>query len=363
MRTGDPLLSTLRDPAAMTSLSPPQWEAVLARALTSALTPALARGAGTVRDSALPVAVKRQFTGASVLVAHNHRQIMWEVNRVALVLRGIDAPVILLKGAAYYAAGLPLAEGRYASDVDILVPKDAINIVETALEDAGWESVKQDPYDERYYRQWMHEIPPLRHRERGTYLDVHHTILPESGRLSPDTDRLFEHAEPLSPDTAPPGAALYTLSPADMTLHAIVHWIQDGDLDQRLRDLVDIHAMLTDFGKRPGFWGDLMAASRAHGLDRPLYYALTFSHSLLGTEIPAEIWQDAQRARPPGPVDRTMRTLVPRAVLPDPLTGPTFGAKLARFLLFVRAHWLRMPPLTLARHLGRKALMRWRRQA
>ena len=32
----------------------------------------------------------------------------------------------------------------------------------------------------------------------------------------------------------------------------------------------------------------------------------------------------------------------------------------ARWLLYLRSHWLRMPPLLLARHLGYKAYLRWR---
>jgi hypothetical protein len=31
----------------------------------------------------------------------------------------------------------------------------------------------------------------------------------------------------------------------------------------------------------------------------------------------------------------------------------------ARWLLYLRAHWVRMPPLMLARHLSYKAYLRW----
>ena len=37
---------------------------------------------------------------------------------------------------------------------------------------------------------------------------------------------------------------------------------------------------------------------------------------------------------------------------------PRRRAGLARWLLYVRSHWLRMPPLLLARHLLRKSLRR-----
>ncbi|NUP85150.1 MAG: hypothetical protein HUU30_05275 [Burkholderiaceae bacterium] len=47
-----------------------------------------------------------------------------------------------------------------------------------------------------------------------------------------------------------------------------------------------------------------------------------------------------------------------RALRPQhPMAAPA-GTSVALFLLYLRAHWLRMPPLLLARHLSIKA---WRR--
>jgi hypothetical protein len=50
---------------------------------------------------------------------------------------------------------------------------------------------------------------------------------------------------------------------------------------------------------------------------------------------------------------------VGRALLPEPDDEARWGTWLARGLLFVRGHWLRMPPLLLTRHLARKAVRRW----
>ncbi len=47
------------------------------------------------------------------------------------------------------------------------------------------EWIKSDPYDDLYYRRWMHELPPLVHSERGQLVDVHHTILPLTAGRSP----------------------------------------------------------------------------------------------------------------------------------------------------------------------------------
>ena len=157
----------------------------------------------------------------------------WELNRIERALKHLRFPILLLKGAAYVAAGLP-ARGRLVSDIDIMVPRQALDGAEAALEAAGWRPIKLDPYDQRYYRTWMHELPPLVHPERGTVVDLHHTILPPTSRLKPDPAKLWSAAQPLG--TGP----LHVLAPPDMVPHSAAHLFHDGDLRLSLRDLVDM---------------------------------------------------------------------------------------------------------------------------
>src|SRR3546814_4958976 len=98
-------------------------------------------------------------------------------------------------------------------DRDLLLPRDRIDAVEAALLGAGWEWVKPDPYDDVYYRRWMHELPPLIHRERDRMIDVHHTILPLTARITPDAAALIA-------DSVVLGNGLRMLAPADMLVHA-----------------------------------------------------------------------------------------------------------------------------------------------
>ncbi|MDT1852626.1 nucleotidyltransferase family protein, partial [Acinetobacter baumannii] len=107
-------------------------------------------------------------------------------------------PLILLKGSAYAMAGLDAGRGRLFSDVDILVPKPRLDEVEAALMLHGWASTHLDPYDQRYYREWMHEIPPKVHVRRGISIDVHHAIMPETAADRPDPDLLRAAAIPIA---------------------------------------------------------------------------------------------------------------------------------------------------------------------
>jgi hypothetical protein len=58
---------------------------------------------------------------------------------------------------------------------------------------------------------------------------------------------------------------------------------------------------------------------------------------------------------------------VPRALFPPHPDRPQRGVAVARFLLYVRSLWIRMPPWLLARHLGyqlyRRRIRRWFRPA
>ncbi|MEX0776968.1 MAG: HprK-related kinase A [Phycisphaeraceae bacterium] len=349
----------LAEPARMAELSPSQWIALLRHARLGRL---VARLGWLARQQGLwdrlPAKVRDWFTAEQAVAAQHERIVRWEVNRVARALRDVDSPVVLLKGAAYVMGDLATARGRLVSDVDIMVPRDRLETVEAALQHAGWEPMKLDPYDQRYYRAWMHELPPMLHRQRQSVIDVHHTILPVTGRLRPDPAKLFADATPI----AGHDGRFAILSPPDMVLHAAAHMFQDGELDGSIRDLADIHSLLTEFGVEAGFWERLVARARELTLERPLYYALRNARGVLGTAVPPGATQASKSFAPLAPVPRMMDALIARAILP-PLPGRHDAlGRAARMALYIRSHWLKMPPKLLAQHLYHKAARRFKRE-
>jgi hypothetical protein len=136
----------------------------------------------------------------------------------------------------------------------------------------------------------------------------------------------------------------------------VVHLFQDGEIRGRLRELVDVDALLRWFGREPGFWARLATRATGFGLARPLFYALRYADRLLRTPIPPDAHALAAAGRPPQVVLSTMDALVPRAMLPFPGGDRSARVRLAGWCLFVRSHWLRMPPILLARHLLHQVL-------
>ncbi|MBI1182062.1 MAG: hypothetical protein GC201_16070 [Alphaproteobacteria bacterium] len=348
----DPLLECLRDPARMARLGGPAWAGLMQRARPRALLGKLGRAAAdTGIEESLPPAVRRQFASVDRLCAYNDEHLRAEAFMVLHALRRTGAPVLFLKGTAYALLGLEVARGRVSSDVDIMVPRDRLEAVEQALGAAGWLSLKTDAYDQHYYRSWMHELPPLQHRHRATVMDVHHTILPLTGRIRPDAAALLAAARPV----AVHGRQAFVLEPADMVVHAAVHLFQDGDLAERLRELLDIHELVTEFaGRESGFWDRLAERAALHGAGRPVWYALNFARRLLATPVPPGRLE-ALPSRPRRVARAAMGRLAPVALLPSLPDRPSAAAAWARRLLFLRSHWLRMPPGLLLRHLSVKA--------
>lgn len=348
------LVEVLRDPARVEGLGLAGWDLLLRQAANANLAATLGCSlaeAGLL--ASVPPAPRRHLEWAGVTLQAHQRAVRFEVEQIRRALAGLGLPLILLKGAAYALAGLPPGQGRIFSDVDILVPKEGIGEVEAALMMHGWASAKQDAYDQRYYREWMHELPPMEHVQRGSTIDVHHAILPETARARPDPALLRAAARPI-----PGNEGLWMLAPHDMVLHSAVHLFSEGETDHGLRDLLDLHRLLQHFGAAPGFWEALAPRAVQLQLERPLFYALRYCSRLLGTPVPAAVLAaTASTGRPPAPLLALMDGIFLRVLVPQHPSCADRLTPLAQAALYLRGNWLRMPPLMLARHLFHKAFI------
>jgi hypothetical protein len=348
----DPVLGALRNALPLMDSSLPQWEALIRQARRTNLLPRVALALdelGLLQE--VPAAPRAHLEAARTLAQAQADAVRREVAFIDRALESTGVPVVLLKGAAYLLAGLAAARGRMFSDIDILVPKRALAEVEAALMLSGWASDKTTAYDQRYYRSWMHELPPLKHVSRRTLLDVHHAILPTTARLKPDSAKLFAAARPVAGE-----ARLCVLAPADLVLHSATHLFCNEDVGNNLRDLLDLDSLLREFANEADFWPGLAARAVELDLARPLYYTLRYVVHVLGTPVPAQVLHEAEFGRPPRLLRGLMDALFLRTLQPG--HGTDGWTAVARGSLYLRAHWLRMPPLLLAEHLTIKALRR-----
>ncbi|WP_454884645.1 nucleotidyltransferase domain-containing protein [Sphingomonas oryzagri] len=332
MRASRVLVSALRDPESVTALDPAGWAALLTAARAERLLGTLAH---RLDARTAPPSVACILADARAGAVEERRAALWEAEMTRRALVPLGIPVVLLKGTAFAAAGLDAGQGRSIGDLDILVPRDALDAAEAALRAAGWEPIKEDAYDDSYYRRWMHELPPLIHRERDRMIDVHHTILPPTARPKPDAAALLADAMPL-------GNGLSILSNEDIIVHAAAHLFADGDLAGGLRNLWDIDRLIREFDGE-GFWVRLRERAERHDLLPAVERAARQANELYGTPIP-DRWRVWDSGDP----------LIKRRLLARDGWGRQ-GYPFTRLYFYARSHLMRMPPAMLARHLWTKA--------
>jgi len=348
------LLSAVWISSVQPAIASRQWTELLGQARQSTLLPRLAHlylDKGWIEQ--VSDGPRRHLEGSLRLAERQQHEVRWEINCIARTVRDLNTPVVLLKGAAYLMSELPPARGRLFADIDILVDKSCIGRAESCLLGGGWICDERDAYNQRYYREWMHEIPPLRHVQRNTFIDLHHTITPPTSRFCVEGSKLLQRV--VSVKGYP---MLFVLAPVDMVLHSAVHLFQEGEFGHGLRDLLDLNDLLMHFQTSSNFWEDLLDRSNELGLQVPLFHALYHIRRLLGTAPPSHL-QARVEMMGPNPMARAVMSwcleLALRPMHPScdkRLTG------LARWLLYVRSHVLRMPLVLVIPHLLRKAWMR-----
>lgn len=347
------LIQVLKAPQTATGFTAVEWDLLIRQAKAANL---LAHLYMVFADQGLEGKIPDQpalhLNAAHKIAQRSVRAVRWEVSQLHEALYSLAVPVIVLKGAAYVMAGLPISRGRLFHDIDILVPRAMLEEVEERLMAWGWRSTHASAYDQRYYRTWMHEIPPMKQVRRQTVLDIHHSILPLTARLKPDAYKLISRAV-----NDGERDDLYWLCDLDMILHSATHLFHDGELEHGLRDLVDIAELLRHFSVRDGFWQELCDRAVELDLVRPLIYGLRYVESLLGLDIPEEVVRWMGDRQPGNLMMPLMDSLFQRALRPDHASCNLPGTGSARWALYVRSHYLRMPLRLLIPHLVRKAMM------
>jgi len=355
MHLNHPLIRLLRSPKqAAPTLSPQEWTSAVRAARQGQLLGRLGHLLTTQGLlSNLPEPVRNHLESANRVSASQHRNVRWEIQAIHHTLGAEEIPFVILKGGAYIAKNYEASHGRTLSDIDIMVPHARIIDAERAFIGSGWFPGKLNPYDQRYYREWMHELPPLRHLERGTTLDVHHTILPPTASLKPDVAQLWAKAIPLEGHDR-----VFVLSPEDMVIHSATHLFHDGEMEHGLRDLIDMDSLITEFEAQEKFWKNLAERAQRLDLGRPLYYALRCREYFLGKAAPASVLHDISsqgkyNSRGTQQVLEFLKLAIGDILSEQPVASIT----LAKLAVFVRSHYLRMPLYLLIPHLLRKMVV------
>lgn len=277
-----------------------------------------------------------------------HNQVINEVKLVnAKISRALNNKLIVLKGAGYVIADSKAAKGRIFSDIDLLVLKDDIPKVERALHLFGFVSDTDSEYDQKYYREWAHEIPPLRHFQRGTVLDVHHNIIPVVSGRAPNIEFFFE-------STIETEYGVEVLRPAAMFLHSAIHLFFSEEFTNGFRDLSDLSLLLDEIVGDVDEVDYLFELAENTGFENELFLAFRYLARVFNKHVPANVIQNFKYPQPKGI----------RLAIDDFIFGKVLAAnhrlvdvkfrRIAEWLAFVRGHLLKMPFNILVKHTAAK---------
>ncbi|NDW21586.1 nucleotidyltransferase family protein [Alteromonas hispanica] len=208
---------------------------------------------------------QKHLQAASTYARRQEQQVLHEAYLLNSDLNEINVAPIFLKGAAYALAKDKNAFGRLMSDIDILVNKSSLPYVEKQLKKCGWHEKEISNYDDRYYRQWSHELPPFYHQRTGATLDVHHTLIPPiTGKQLPVSDivKKAKYADDLG-----------YLCIEWRLIHCIIHFFYNEDYDKPFRDFWDIKCLVDKACKEERI-ESACSIAKEHGFKDELAFSL-----------------------------------------------------------------------------------------
>ena len=212
--------------------------------------------------------------------------------RAAGLLKRLEAqgiPAIPFKGPALAAFLYGDPALRQFVDIDILLHREDFPAAKRLLLSLGYQSkYRLTRRQEKAYLQYKsHESFTLARGDTKIATELHWGIMPGDFPFHPNLKGIWERCEPLSLA----GATVATLSPEDLLLFLCVHGSKHGwrclqwlcDVAQ----LVRIHPTMD--------WGRVMEQAQTSGGQRMFLLGLFLANDILGTPIPPEIVQKAQR--------------------------------------------------------------------
>lgn len=333
--------SVFSSPSQVETFSLAQWQSLLQQAYKASAVSRLYVRLNTEQlVDYIPEPLQWHFTSAFCRAEGCRRDFNYSLSKLVQHLSSVKTDICLLKGAAYAIdESNPVGKGRQFADIDLLVDRQYLNTVEQVLLWHGWHCEKETEYDDKYYRDWMHELPPMRHSELPVGLDLHHHLVPPTSKMHFEAGIFNSLLRP----TDTKGMHLLTV-PGQM-LHTSLHMLTNDDLSGLLKDLMDFYILSEDID-RDRHYLDLIGLATTLNIEVHVKRAIRIVAHLFSITLPAEVQQLVQpTSRLEGVVDRLYLNQISHQLLADPQTE-----SYSTFLLWCRAHWLKMPLPLLIKH-------------
>ncbi|MBC7004722.1 nucleotidyltransferase family protein [Photobacterium sp. BZF1] len=302
--------------------------------------------------NSLPEKFQQHLYSSFLIYDNQRKKFQSEVNSIEETLTPLGIELIYLKGGAYHLQDITMLKGRLMSDLDILVREDALIKAEQQLKRNGWVSVEVSDYDDNFYRNWSHEIPPLKNFLSQVELDLHFNILPKTIKESPGSNILFKQSVPIEKNPM-----IRTLTPAAMIVHSSIHLFHESEFYKGTRDLYDLVLLIQSFEHEEDFWGAIIRLQQEIGNGVSVYYALRYCNKIYKLETPDYV-KDFYDNFKPDPLTLLILDYCFTQVFTNhyPIHRGFFH-KVCELILYSRGHLKRMPLKLLVPHFIKKTTL------
>ncbi|MCP4379948.1 MAG: nucleotidyltransferase family protein [Hyphomicrobiales bacterium] len=280
----------------MASLTPAEWtdlvELAIRQGVGPQLPPEIAQN--------VPAPARARLEERVAAAVERVRRYREEFLNLAAAVEPQGVEIVGLKGIHLALGVYPPSVLREMADIDVLVRRNDIEAVEAAAHELGFES-RPDSVERR-----GHHLDPL--SKPGASLEIH-----------------WQLAEPGEPPTAPPGSLwpdvrplagggnVFGLAPEDALIHVGAHATYSHHLEQGMRPICDIRALITAPSGDGLDWDRVVSRALEWNAGRCVVIGLILARDLLAAKVPPEVI-----ARLGGP---------PPAAVTSAAMGQVFGQK------------------------------------
>lgn len=266
---------------------PLSWEAVVNLANSQLITPALwvaLKKKGLTEE--LPGDLRNYLDELHQLNVERNAHLQAQLLEAVQQLNSINVSPVLLKGAMHLVTDMYGDPGaRIMSDIDLLIPVDAIDQCLTALHELQYEFVEDIHND--YHEEYHHCAPLVRPGAYGS-LEIHRSLMESPYDEILPTELALAEAEPLVSH----GLSMDVLSPTHRALHNILHsQLVDRNYHAGIFSLRSLHEMVTESTvcQETLNWSVIHSVMESKKRSNVLRTYLYQAHRLLGFPLPASI--------------------------------------------------------------------------
>lgn len=240
--------------------------------------------------AAMPADIRQDLAAAYQERTMRNLFLSSELQQITKALQAESIPVMVLKGMHLIADVYAEVGMREMDDIDLLVPRAALQPAADILQSLGYAS--KEPLDIPQWSADVHHLPRMLNRN-NTVVEVHWNITwPRDQYSLSDLDSLWERARPLRIADV----EVWGLSREDLLLHLCIHASFQHMFYTGLRPSCDIAAAIQAYRTELD-WSQVVARACQWEWHTGVYLVLRLAQACLDSEVPAATLSALKPAR------------------------------------------------------------------